>query len=261
MDKLSEHAIRMLEIVEGKNDFFRNDNERQADIARAVYDLILQVQMLKMADRKVSEKSTGSNCSEKPNSCVTCAECAYLNVQNTKYLYAICERHGIEFKPFEDDTRTHFCAWGIKADRNCSEKPNDSTISKMEHVEDEPYFRNPTEEEMKSINDYIRSISKPTGVNIFDFMDEPQTEVTTDCRQTKMSLDDAYYLVYKDLTKMDGVLTGKYDAKNGSKQYMNGVWSVMELIAYGVGIDCYHAFNERYSKNMVESMERAERSE
>lgn len=52
MDKLSEHAIRMLEIVDGENDFFRNDSKRQADIARAVYDTILQVQMLKMADRK-----------------------------------------------------------------------------------------------------------------------------------------------------------------------------------------------------------------
>ena len=60
---------------------------------------------------------------------VRCAECVYCNIQNTKYLYAICERHGIEFKPFEDDTRTHFCAWGIKADRkteNSSEKPNNS---------------------------------------------------------------------------------------------------------------------------------------
>ena len=52
MDKLAEHAIRMLEIVEGENDFYRNDAKRQADIARAVYDTILQVQMLKMADRK-----------------------------------------------------------------------------------------------------------------------------------------------------------------------------------------------------------------
>ena len=43
---------------------------------------------------------------------VRCSECVYCNVQNTKYLYAICERHGIEFKPFEDDTRTHGCAWG-----------------------------------------------------------------------------------------------------------------------------------------------------
>ena len=43
---------------------------------------------------------------------VRCAECVYCNIQNTKYLYAICQRHGIEFKPFEDDTRTHGCTWG-----------------------------------------------------------------------------------------------------------------------------------------------------
>ena len=43
---------------------------------------------------------------------VRCKECVYCNIQNTKYLYAICERHGIEFKPFEDDTRTHGCTWG-----------------------------------------------------------------------------------------------------------------------------------------------------
>lgn len=48
---------------------------------------------------------------------VRCAECVYCNIQNTKYLYAICERHSIEFKPFKDDTRTHYCAWGVKADR------------------------------------------------------------------------------------------------------------------------------------------------
>ena len=56
---------------------------------------------------------------------VRCSECVYCNVQNTKYLYAICERHGIEFKPFEDDTRTHGCAWGISR----SEKPNNSKVS------------------------------------------------------------------------------------------------------------------------------------
>jgi len=64
---------------------------------------------------------------------VRCAECVYCNIQNTKYIYAICERHGIVFKPFEDDTRTHFCAWGVKADRkteNSSEIPN--------NCEDEP---------------------------------------------------------------------------------------------------------------------------
>ena len=53
MDKLVEHGIRMLEIVEGENDFFRNDAKRQADIAQAVYDTILRVQALeRKADRK-----------------------------------------------------------------------------------------------------------------------------------------------------------------------------------------------------------------
>ena len=33
-------------------------------------------------------------------------------------------------------------------------------------------MRNPTEEEWDSINNYIRSISQDTGVNIFDLMDE-----------------------------------------------------------------------------------------
>ena len=37
-------------------------------------------------------------------------------------------------------------------------------------------MRNPTEEEQESVNKYIESISKPTGVNIFDMMDESQTD-------------------------------------------------------------------------------------
>jgi len=61
MDKLVKHAIRMLEIVEGENDFFRNDEKRQADIARAVYDTILRVQVLERKARKTD------NSSEKPN--------------------------------------------------------------------------------------------------------------------------------------------------------------------------------------------------
>ena len=33
-------------------------------------------------------------------------------------------------------------------------------------------MRNPTQEEWDAINSYIESISQPTGVNIFDLMDE-----------------------------------------------------------------------------------------
>ena len=58
----------------------------------------------------------------------------------------------------------------LLADRkteNSSEIPN--------NCEDE-FFREPTAEERKAVADYIDSISVPTGVNIFDLMDEPQTE-------------------------------------------------------------------------------------
>ena len=33
-------------------------------------------------------------------------------------------------------------------------------------------MRNPTQEEWDAINSYIESISRPTGINIFDLMDE-----------------------------------------------------------------------------------------
>ena len=54
MDKLSEHAIKMLGIADA-NDIPVIGNKQIQDIARAVYDVILQVQMLKMAERKESE--------------------------------------------------------------------------------------------------------------------------------------------------------------------------------------------------------------
>ena len=37
-------------------------------------------------------------------------------------------------------------------------------------------MRNPTQEEWDAINSYIKSISRPTGVNIFDLMDEYENE-------------------------------------------------------------------------------------
>ena len=37
-------------------------------------------------------------------------------------------------------------------------------------------MRNPTQEEWDSVNNYIESISRPTGINIFDLMNEEQRE-------------------------------------------------------------------------------------
>ena len=40
-------------------------------------------------------------------------------------------------------------------------------------------MRDPTPEEWDSVNNYIESISHPTGVNIFDIMNEEQREDET----------------------------------------------------------------------------------
>jgi cytochrome c-type biogenesis protein CcmH/NrfF len=42
---------------------------------------------------------------------IRCKDCKYLDVINSNALYARCEKHGIEFLPFEDDTRECFCSW------------------------------------------------------------------------------------------------------------------------------------------------------
>lgn len=42
---------------------------------------------------------------------IRCKDCKYLDVINSNTVYARCEKHGIEFLPFEDDTRECFCSW------------------------------------------------------------------------------------------------------------------------------------------------------
>ena len=59
----------------------------------------------------------------------------------------------------------------------CKDEPTTEHCLTVKPKMDE-FFRNPTAEERKAIADYIDSISVPTGVNVFDFMDEPQTTST-----------------------------------------------------------------------------------
>ena len=105
MDKLSEHAIRMLEIEgKGKNDGYI-ETRNMGDIARAVYDVILQVQMLKMADRKTESDS------ENPNNCETCryeGECDWKQWQK-----CYCEPQSVRsnLEPFRVDEPQTDCAW------------------------------------------------------------------------------------------------------------------------------------------------------
>lgn len=141
MDKLVKHAIRMLEIVEGENDFFRNDAKRQADIARAVYDTILRVQALeRKADRKTE------NSSEIPNNCewsveyakemldtMPCEECGHWEHGAGDHYY--CALLGMRQK----------CYFELKGESTLmfANKPKDEpTISKMEQVDEPQTERN-----------------------------------------------------------------------------------------------------------------------
>ena len=45
---------------------------------------------------------------------VKCEKCKYLTIHNRPTLYAYCEKTHYEFKPFETDTRTHFCSYGAR---------------------------------------------------------------------------------------------------------------------------------------------------
>ena len=85
-----------------------------------------------------------------------CRECKWGKPYSDKQLE--CDALGLGGLKFPDD----FCSYGVKR----SEKPNNC----------EDFFREPTAEERKAVADYIGSISVPTGVNIFDLMDESQTE-------------------------------------------------------------------------------------
>ena len=56
----------------------------------------------------------------------------------------------------------------------------------------------------------------------------------------------------EDMSKC-GVFVGKYDAKNGSEEYMYGVDAVMEYLAYEVSDEYGDAFSEKFTKNMIDS--------
>lgn len=43
---------------------------------------------------------------------IHCADCRHIEVINSNEIYAVCNKFGYQFLPFEDDTRTHFCSWG-----------------------------------------------------------------------------------------------------------------------------------------------------
>ena len=70
----------------------------------------------------------------------------------------------------------------------------------------------------------------------------------------KQNEKNSFELVFKDLTKKIGLFTGKYDASNGSEEFMYGVSAVMNYIAYKAG---HEDFEDTFVANMIKSQEKA----
>jgi hypothetical protein len=72
------------------------------------------------------------------------------------------------------------------------------------------------------------------------------------------TVQNAYRIVLNDILNSDcGLMVGRYDAKNGSSEYMAGISTVMEWIAYRVSEADGDAFSEMFIENLLESERKA----
>ena len=75
-----------------------------------------------------------------------------------------------------------------------------------------------------------------------------------------LSKKEAYEIVYNDLVSEDNtsLFRGNYDALNGSVEFMHGISTVIENIAFHVGEDTQYKFNNMFTHNMSLSEKRAD---
>lgn len=72
------------------------------------------------------------------------------------------------------------------------------------------------------------------------------------------TIQDAYRIVLNDILNSGcGLMVGEYDAKNGSDQFMHGISTVMEWIAYRVSEVDGDEFSDLFIKNMIASEQKA----
>jgi len=67
-----------------------------------------------------------------------------------------------------------------------------------------------------------------------------------------MDKTEAFKIVLEELRQCP-LLRGKYDAKHGSPEFMNGISTVMEAIAIRVSDEEYEKFNTEFINNILKS--------
>ena len=74
-----------------------------------------------------------------------------------------------------------------------------------------------------------------------------------------MNKQEAFKIVLEDLTNSGcGLFVGKFDAKNGSKDFMYGVNMIMEYIAHKVSEEEFEEFETLFFDNMEKSIDKIE---
>ena len=69
---------------------------------------------------------------------------------------------------------------------------------------------------------------------------------------------EAYRIVLNDILNNGcGMFIGNYDAKNGSAEFMYGIETVMEYIAYSICDEHGDDFSNLFIKNMIASEQKA----
>jgi hypothetical protein len=68
---------------------------------------------------------------------------------------------------------------------------------------------------------------------------------------SRKETNKAYQLVLTRLMQCN-LFNGKYDALNGSEDFMDGIRTVMEVIAFNAGE--YDKFDKEFSKNLLDSL-------
>lgn len=72
------------------------------------------------------------------------------------------------------------------------------------------------------------------------------------------TLKNAYKLVYDDMVKSSGLFVGQFDAKNGNKNFMYGIGTIMEFIALNAGEQTYDDFEKIWFENFEKSLDKSE---
>ena len=73
-----------------------------------------------------------------------------------------------------------------------------------------------------------------------------------------MTKQDAYRIVYNDILNRDiGLFVGRFDAKNGKTEFMHGISTLMDFIAYESSEKDYDDFQKIWFENFQKSIDNA----